>query len=65
MKITWTEYNTIRKIKNHLAETGYTDISKYPDNKKDFYNFVTGMLTCGTCNKTMRPLRALFHHHIR
>lgn len=60
MKITWTEYNTIRRIKN----TFRYNFPNTPDNKKDFYNMVTGKVTCGRCNKTMRPFKALFHFHI-
>lgn len=60
-KVTWTEYQIIRRIKNTFGNK----FSEYPDNKKDFYNSITGMVICGNCNKTMRPLQALFHWHVK
>ena len=62
MKITWSEYNTIRRIKNYLHKY-HNSIPKYPDNKKDFYNIITGEIICGKCDKKMRPFKALFHFH--
>lgn len=59
MKITWNEYDTIRKIKRYSN----SKFSEYPDNKKDFYNFITGEVSCGECHKKMRPFKALFHFH--
>ena len=61
MKIYWTEFNTIRKIKQWIG----VNCQKSPENKKDFYNFYTGMVQCGECGKIMRPLKALFHFHIK
>jgi hypothetical protein len=59
MKITWTEYKTIRKIKKYLGENW----EETPKKREDFYNFVTGEVIC-RCGKKMRPLRALFHYHL-
>lgn len=59
MKITWSEFDTIRKIKQWYG----VNCGKTPDNKKDFYNFYTGMISCGICKKVMRPFCSLFHWH--
>ena len=59
MKIYWSEFNTIRKIKEWFN----INCEKSPENKKDFYNFYTGFVMCGICKKNMRPLKSLFHWH--
>lgn len=57
------EYNqqkTLAKINAYIAKH-YTK-SDVP--VKDFYNFYTGEITCGRCNKTMSAFKALLHFHL-
>ncbi len=61
IKITWTEFDIVRRIKKWAD----INIQETPSNKKDFYNFYTGTVVCGMCRKELRPIRSLFHYHLK